>query len=682
VCGVLGRWRACGVGRVLAAVGSGAALLVACAQGPAPVSAPAPPAGAGRESAPSPRYAVEPVPVPPSFERAVREGSRTLDGRPGPRYWQQRVSYRIEAELDPRTGRLQGEEVITYRNRSPDTLGVVVLHLYHNVFRAGEPRTERMPVTEGVALERVEVAGLEARPIALEAEPPAGRATYHVDGTLMVVHLPRELGPGDSIVLRIAWRLVVPPESAPRTARSDRAVYQVAQWYPQVAVYDDVRGWHAWPYLGTGEFYLEYGDFDVELTLPEGWLVAATGVLENPDEVLPEPVRARLARALAGDDVVRVVTADDLGPGNATQRAPGGQLTWRFRAPEVRDFAFAASNRYLWDAVGVTLPDADGDGRPERVAVHAFYRPEARGWREAVGYARHALALFAREWHPYPYPQLTAAEGPVYGMEYPMLVFVGAPAGGRELYTVLAHEVAHQWFPMLVGSKESEFAWQDEGLATYGENLALADFFRDPAPFADELAQYRSVAGTEAEKPVMREADLYGPGPAFVVASYAKPALLLRALGAVVGEDTLRAALREYARRWRFRHPMALDFFHTVESVAGRDLDWFWHPWWYETATLDQAIVDVAVEPAGAGERVAVVVEDQGEAPMPVRLAITLAGGETRRVVVPVDVWLRGARRHREVLEVPGRVERVAIDPEERFPDADPRDNVWRRGPG
>lgn len=629
------------------------------------------------------RFAVEPVPVPNAFRAAVDAGTRTLDGRPGPRYWQQEVDYRISAELDPGTGRLQGEEVVTYRNNSPDTLRLLVFHLYQNLFREGEPRNRNVPITGGLTVDRVAVEGRQADPAGPgRAAPRRGEPAYRVDGTLMGLALPRPLAPGDSTEVELGWSFTVPPAGAPRMGRIGRELYNVAQWYPQIATYDDVHGWHASPYLGDGEFYLEYGDFDVAVTVPEGWIVAATGTLENAAEVLTPEVRDRLARGEESDEVVRVVTEEDLEPGAVTQRAPGGQLTWRFRAEDVRDFAFATSDRYLWDVTRATSPDADGDGSPESVVVHALYRPEATAWREAAGYTRHAVEFHAARWHPYIYPQMTSAEGPVGGMEYPMLTFVRAFGQPRTLYSVINHEVAHEWFGIVVGSNEAAFAWQDEGVTTYVENLATMDFFPDADPFSSEMQQYLQIAGTAAEKPMMRHADRYGPGPARVIASYRKPGFMLRALGAVIGEETLHRALAEYADRWHLKHPSPLDFFHTVEDVSGRDLDWFFHPWWYETGVLDQAIADVRVSGAGDGERVEVVIEDQGDNPMPVLLTVELEDGTARSARVPVRVWLDGRRRHATTIEAGGRVERIEIDAARIFPDVDRADNVWRRGAG
>ncbi|HEX6939055.1 MAG TPA: M1 family aminopeptidase [Longimicrobiales bacterium] len=659
--------------------GIGACLLVVACGREAPPRDPAPTSAPAVVVSPETvfvRYAVEPVPVPPAFAAAVAAGTRTMSGRPGARYWQQEVDYRIDAELDPGTARVQAEETVTYTNHSPDTLPALVFHLYQNLFAEGVQRTRSVPVTGGIRIERVAVDGRAA--VESRGAAPGGAPAYRVAETLMYVRLPRALPPGGTVEVDVAWSFTVPPQGAPRTGHIDHRVYNVAQWYPQVAVYDDVEGWHMWPYLGNGEFYLEYGDFDVTLTLPEGWVVAATGELQNPDEVLTERVRARLRQALDGDGVVHVIAEEDLGPGNATQRAPGGQLTWHFVGRDVRDFAWAASDEYLWDAARVVVEEEDGGARV--VPVYAFYRPRAEGWRRAAEYTRHGIAFYSERYHPYIYPRMTSVEGPIGGMEYPMIVFVRDFGDARTLASVILHEVAHEWWPMMVGSKEPSYAWQDEGLATYIEGQAVDALYGEEAAFRAELERYLSVAGSGAELPVMRHADLYGVYALFAIASYSKPAVLLRALGGIVGEETVTRALREYADRWLLKHPYPLDFFNTVEDVAGRDLDWFWHPWWYETAVLDQAIERVAIEAVEGGERVVVTIEDQGEAPMPVALVVTTAEGATREVVLPVDVWLAGARRATATVTAPGRVTAVEIDPELRFPDVDRADNVWRRG--
>ncbi|HEX2168467.1 MAG TPA: M1 family metallopeptidase [Longimicrobiales bacterium] len=620
-----------------------------------------------------PRHAVRPLPVTNAFLRAVERGTRTHDGHPGPDYWQQRVEYRIEAELDPADAMVQGEQVVMYRNNSPDTLHSILMHLYQNAFSEGVQRVRRVPMTGGVTIRRVAVNDVEID----STSAPAGSGRYRVDGTLMWVDLARPLAPGASLELEVGWSFIVPPPGAPRTGHSDNEAFVVAQWYPQVAVYDDLHGWHDLPYWTNGEFYLEYGDFEVLLTVPEGWLVTATGELDNAAEVLTDDVRQRLARALEQDEIVNVVTLEDIEQQRVTAREPGGHLTWRFRARDVRDFAFATSDRYVWDATHADWSGASGE-RP--VLVNALYRPDAsRAWSDAARYMRHALSFFAERWGPYIYPHISAAEGPVGGMEYPMLVFIGGSRTPQSLYSVLSHEIAHEWWPMMVGSNETLYAWQDEGLASYIEDLSLRDYFEGETPALSTQGSYLRIAGSDAERPIMTAPDLFGTGPQYGVAAYTKPATLLRALGAVVGEDVLHRGLREYTTRWLLRHPSPYDFFNVMEDVHGSDLDWFWTPWFFDTAVLDQAITDVDIESAAGGERVSVTVEDMGEAPMPVLLTFTLADGSTMQERLPVDTWLEGAETQTVSVDVPSQVMRVEIDPDRYLPDVERANNVWTR---
>jgi len=620
------------------------------------------------------RPGVRTVPVDPPLERAVAAGTRTLDGHPGPNYWQQWVRYWIQAELDPEYGEVSGQQTVVYYNRSPDTLPYLIFHVYQNVFAPGAARGEPMPLTDGMLIERVVVDGVEAQPVPFAGAIGPG-ARYSDDGsTIMTVRLPEPLPPADSAVVEMTWSFTVPAAGAPRTGAVGDRLFAVAQWYPQVAVYDDLRGWHTDPYLGTGEFYLEYGEFNVSLTLPEGWLVAATGTLTNPEEVLSQDVLDRLRLVEQVDSVVHVVTVDDLTQGTVTAQAPGGQITWHFHADSVRDFAFSASSGYVWDATRAYI--ASG----ERPFVHAFYRPEATTWRQAAAFLRHATEFHSKRWAPYPYPQITTAEGPVEGMEYPMLMFVSNFGDPRTLYEVINHEAAHQWFPMLVGSNEAGFAWMDEGIATYIEHLATMEYFPSSTPFQIEMPFYRSVVAAGNETPLMRHADLHGDYMSYVVAAYIKPGLLLRALEAMFGADAVRDALAEYVRRWSYRHPTPHDFFRTMDQALGESLDWFWYPWWYETGVLDQAVANVSIEDRAEGERVTITIADLGDNPMPVLLEVSTADGATHQLRIPVEVWFDGSRETTLTADVAADVTRVAIDPEHGFPDIDPANNVWNRG--
>jgi hypothetical protein len=635
----------------------------------------APPVPAALTEAPDtvgPRN-LRPVPVPASYRAAQEKGTRSATGRPGARYWQNRVRYRIEAELDPATARLRGTERVVLHNRSPERLDSLLLNLYPNVFTGGVPRNRTIPFnTSGITLERVAVQGTE---MADRTGQPAGQKGYRVRGTLGWVNLPRPVAPGDSVVMEVAWHLDVPPKGGFRTGWEDALggrVLQVAQWYPQVAVFDDVHGWDATPYLGDGEFYLEYGDFDVALTLPANHLVGATGTLQNPDEVLTPETRRRLAAAVAADAPQPVVTEADLAARRATLPGRGGKVTWRFRAEDVRDFGFATSGRYVWDAVGAVVPGEDGT--PRRVAVHSLYRPGAPGWAlDAARYGEHTIEYLSRKLVPYRYPQVTVSEGPIFGMEYPMLVFIARPERAEDLQAVIAHEEAHQWFPMMVGQNEAAYAWMDEGFTQHHEDLAHKDFYPRSDPFADSRASYLRVAGTEAEVPLMRHTDLVSPYGARTVAAYTKPAAVLRALRGVVGDSVVDDAMRTYAREWMGKHPYPWDFFATVERVAGRNLGWFFYPWWFETGVLDQAVGEVRQD----GETLHVTVHDLGQNPMPALVAVTVEGGATILAEVPVESWFTGVRTAEVSVPVSGRVTRVEIDPAQLFPDANRSNNVW-----
>lgn len=651
-------------------------LTAACTPAAPPASAPPPaPAADALERAP-----IRPVPVPDAYRQAVARGTRTETGAPGPAYWQNEVAYRIDAELDPETATLRGSQRIVYRNRSPVALPSVLLNLYQNVFAEGVPRNRFVNVTGGVTLERVAAQGrpLERFPanrIPITGDTPTAPAGYAVQGTLARIRLPTPIAPGDSAVLEIDWHHPVPPAPSFRTGWEETLgsrVFHVAQWYPQVAMFDDVRGWDATPYLGDGEFYLPFGDFEVALTVPAGYLVGATGELTNPEEVLTDEARQRLAAALRADTITRVVTAADLTAENATQPAIGGQLTWRFAARDVRDFAFSTSDGYVWDATRSRVED---DGETRTIAVHALYRPGAPNWEEAARYGQHSMDRFHEILIPYLYPQITIAEGPIYGMEYPMIAFIGKPAGTEDLYRVIAHEVAHEWYPMMVGSDEAVFAWLDEGLAMYLENLAAADFFGIDDPFASDVAGYLAVAGSEAEVPLMRHTDLITPYGARGVAVYTKPALLFRALREVVGAETFHDALDAFSREWLLRHPTAWDLFATFERFAGRPLDWFFQPWWFETGVLDRAIESVEGAEAGSAR---VTVVDLGDNPAPVRVVGTTTGGVTVSATIPAETWLAGARSAAVTLQADAPIVRIVIDPEQIFPDVNFENNVWR----
>lgn len=630
-------------------------------------------AAPGLEAQAGPRPLPAPIVPPPEFQRALSRGTRDPSGAPGPNYWQQETHYQLNAWLYPDAKQLDGTARVVYLNRSPDTLRVLYFHLYQNLHAPGVVRNEPQEVTGGVQLKSVVAGG---RP--LSPQEASDRPGYAVSGTIMRLVPPQPLAPRDSMVLDFAWGLKIPQRSAGRMGWSGNDLFFIAYWYPRPAVYDDVVGWQIDPYLGQAEFYDGYGDYQLAVDVPQGWVVVATGELDNPADVLPAGVIQRLRRAEQSDEIVSVVTAADVEAGRATLRSPTGRLTWRFRAHRVRDVAFAATAASVWDAARTPVGDRDGDGQTDYARVDALYRAGAGLWKQAARYAQHAISHHSRYTGlPYPWSHATAVEGAGIiggGMEFPMMTLIGDYRGRSDsaLYYVIAHELAHQWVPMAVGTDERRYGWMDEGTTTFNENHASAEFY--PGRDADRPDQeaYLAAARSGYESELMRWTDYLYPGQNGV-ASYAKPATVLVALRGLLGDSLFLQAYRTYFRRWVFKHPKPWDFFNTFSDVARRDLDWFWRSWYYETWTLDQAVGAVTVDSQGTH----IVIEDRGLVPMPARLTITLADGSRLRREVPVEHWLGGARRA-EILVPPGQsVLRVEIDAEHDFPDIQRDNNVW-----
>jgi hypothetical protein len=588
---------------------------------------------------------------------------RTGSGRPGPQYWQQRVDYRIDATLDVAKQEITGRETIHYQNNSPDQLTYLWLHLEQNICSPSSvtSKLNQPPlVFQGTAFD-FSCKGFPGG-FTLERVAVGGRAlTPMVDGTIMRLDLPTPLAAGASLDLEIDWRFPVPEYGAGRMGR-DGPLYEIAQWYPRVAVYDDVRGWNHEPFIGAGEFYLEYGRFDVSLTVPATYVVAATGQLQNPEQVLTAAQRERLARAATSEAPVAVITAAEVGT-PASRPATSGTLTWRFSADNVRDFAFAAAPNWQWDASGYN-----------GILIHTLYRATAPLWAaEANKIARAAIAHFSEKWLPYPYPHATTVEGPIEGMEYPMLVFVPKGLSREDLQWTMSHEFGHEWWPMIVGANERLYPWMDEGFNTFADIEGAEKYFAG-TPYADTvglnpLHLYEAHGVPGDEQPLINRPievrDLFWGG-------YRKPALMLQLLRLeVLGRERFDFAFREYTRAWAFKHPTPADFFRVMRDASGVELDWFWRGWIYSTSRLDQAVDSITARPDGGSE---VHLGNRGTMVMPAELRLTFADGTTETVRLPVDMWNLGRSF---TYRVPGtRVVRAAeLDPKAVYPDIDRSNN-------
>jgi hypothetical protein len=623
---------------------------------------------------------------------------RSAGGAPGHAYWQNRADYAIEAVLDTAKNEVRGTGRLTYQNNSPDELRFLWLQLDQNMFEQNSINARTAPpplIFGGTPFDMANhgfVGGLSLTRLEANGKP----LPHYIWDTMMRVDLPEPLPPGGAVTLDLAWSFPVPRYGAGRMGR-DGSLYEIAQWYPRMAVYDDVHGWNTLPYIGAGEFYLEYGDFDVRLTVPSGFIVAATGTLENPDDVLTAGQRDRLARARADTQPVQIITAGEAGNAALTRPAAGGMLTWHFRASSVRDVAWAAAPNLRWDAVSW-----------QGILVQTYYRPTALLWAaEGIVMAKHAIRYNSELWAKYPYPQASTVEGPIDGMEYPMLTFVPAEKSREGLYWVLMHEFGHEWFPMMVGSDERRYPWMDEGFNTFIDLYNAADYFTGTA-YGDSVADmplhaWAANAVPGDEQPLITAPvevrDLYWT-------AYQKPALMMRLLREeVLGRDAFDPAFRQYVRRWTFKHPQPADFFRTIENVSGRNLDWFWRDWVFTTARLDQAVDSVtgpAIGRAGTGARghggttqartgaqghegtgeatpTRIYLSNRREMVMPADLRLSYDDGTTEVVPLPVEIWNLGSRFTYTVPAGSKRVVKAEVDPRHVFPDVDRGNNTWPR---
>ena len=627
------------------------------------------------------------IPMTAMIRRAFAAGTRDSSGAPGARYWQLWTDYAIQARLDAVAGVVYGHERVVVQNTSDSAMSRIVLRLDQNLFAPDAERAETSPVvTDGMRLTSLSVNG---QPVDTNPPPRFGRragppqvtlAAYDLNTTSATITLPTPVPGHGNFTLEADWHFTVPKfppnQRGARLGAWGDSLYQVAQWYPRVAVFDDLRegGWDTDPYLGASEFYNNFGHFDVRIDVPAGWLVGATGVLQNPQEVLSSAVRDRLAQPLIADSVRHIVGPDDLGAGKAT--AAGERLVWHFAADTVGDFAWASARSYLWDEAAAAIPGG------VTVPVHILYLPgDAQRYAQAGAIATHALEFYSRLWMPYAFPLLTIADGPENGMEYPM--FIMSSAGASD------HEAGHEWWPMTVGVNETWYGFMDEGFNQYMNILSRQDRQHQAANLDGIGQSYGRFSGNEREAPLMWDAN-YG-GPMYTFQAYGKAPMMLSALGGVVGDSAVWQAMSAYARAWRFKHPSPWDYAFFMDRALHRDLGWFWYSWLFTTDAVDGSIAHATL----TGGRATVTVREDGEMPSPVVLAVHFApkgprirpmknarivDDSTAIVTWPVDVWFGGSRTFEAKLDFGTRpIQRIVFDPKCRFPDRDASDNTWPR---
>ncbi|MEO8563182.1 MAG: M1 family metallopeptidase, partial [bacterium] len=585
-----------------------------------------------------------------------------------------RADYAIKASLDTTAKTLHGSLRLRYTNNSPDTLRFIWMQMEQNAFKdkslnsyifPQESRFGARGFEGGDVIETFDEVLGGARRVAVKRRP---------NETVMKIDLAEPLAPGRTATFDVAWHFLIPEHGADRMGR-EGALYELAQWYPRVNVYDDVRGWNTEPYLGQGEFYLEYGDYTVDITVPAGYIVASTGTLTNARDVLTPTQISRLAQALKSATTVNIVTLDEIRSG-AARSVKSGTLTWKFAAKNVRDVAWAASPEYIWDASGWN-----------GILAQAFYRPSAIDpWKDAADQTRMSLEEYSTRWFKYPWPQMSAVEGPISGMEYPMLVMEAKSVDKYDLYNVVTHEIGHNWFPMLVGSNERVYMWQDEGfntfINTFSEGRRYPERGDQMARAKDERALVENSMRMNADRPIDVMPDRIEPRMLGLNA-YVKPSVGLQLLRQeILGPEAFDDAFRTYIERWAFKHPTPTEFYRTMEDVGGRRLDWFWREWFKENPKFDQAIDTVATQQQGDIQNVIVAYGNRARGVLPIHARFTFSDGSTESYDYPAEVWSTNTTRYIRRYSFQGKtLSRIELDPTNRLIDVDRTNNVWGAAP-
>lgn len=600
---------------------------------------------------------------------------RSAGGEPGVKYWQNKADYKIDASLDTGAHTISGTVVINYTNNSPDKLPFLWLQLNQNIYKADSKGEATNLVTGGRFGNKTFTKGNELKSVSIIQNGKAEAVKYLVNDTRLQIFLKDTLkSAGAKITIKIEYAFSLPEYGTDRCGRTKTKngwIYEVAQWYPQMEVYDDVLGWNTLPYLGAGEFYLDYGDFDYTITAPADLLVVGSGELVNTTEVFTPAVIAKLNKAKASDSTFTIKAESEIGSKAFYLSKP--TLTWHFNCKNSRDIAWSASKAFIWDAARINLPSG------KKALAQSVYPVESKGneaWGRSTEYVKNSIELYSKDWFEYTYPVATNVAGSVSGMEYPGIVFCGLKADGGELWNVTNHEFGHNWFPMIVGSNERKYAWMDEGFNTFINGIDSKEFNKgEYAEKEDVQLIAKGIFGDKMD-PIMNVPDVIQNGN-LGTAAYRKPAMGLNLLrNHILGKERFDYAFKTYIKRWAFKHPTPNDFFHTMENVAGEDLSWFFREWFFYNWKLDQAVKTVKYVNEDETKGALITIENLEEMALPVVLAIKETNGNKDTIHLPVEIWQRGGT-WTFLYKSTSKLTNITIDPNHEFPDVNSNNNVW-----
>lgn len=621
----------------------------------------------------------------PQFYPYPGNDIRSASGEPGPKYWQNRADYRINCTIDTIKHTVGGDVEITYSNNSPDNLKFLWLQLDQNIYREDSRASATTTETGGRWANTGFTQGDQVKSVSVDYNGKKYTAKYIVTDTRMQVWLQEPVkATGGKVKVNIGFSFEVPEYGTDRMGRLKTRngwVYEIAQWFPRMCVYDDIQGWNVLPYLGAGEFYLEYGDIEYSITAPANLMIVGSGELQNPQECYTSEQLKRYNQAKTSDKTVVIrsekdVTDKSAQPSKATS-------TWKFKIQNTRDVAWAASRAFILDAARINLPSGKKSLAMSAYPAESTKEKSGNDWRRSTEMVKGSIEHYSEKWFEFPYPAAVNVAGIVGGMEYPGIVFCSFNATGSGLWGVTDHEFGHTWFPMIVGSNERKYAWMDEGFNTFINDLSTDDFnkgeFKDQSFFESANSDFavKSTFGDHADglfniPEVIQQHNLGN-------AAYFKPSMMLHNLRDVIlGPERFDAAFREYVNRWAFKHPTPWDFFHTMENVSGEDLSWFWRGWVLNAWKIDQSVKEVKYINNMPGRGAEITLENLEKMPMPVTILVKESNGKEHRIDLPVEVWQRGPL-WKVAVPTTTEIKEVTLDPDKKLPDWNRENNSWKK---
>lgn len=598
--------------------------------------------------------------VPLEYQAAYEDGTRSLDGKPGAEYWQNHSEYKITASLDPVTGLLSGSAGIIYYNSSPDTLDKLVLRMYPNIFKRDAMRDFPYKSDD-------DQSGIVLRSLSVGKKTfdPNSDSSLENTGTNLVIKNIK-VNPGKQVTVNVSWEFRVPRESGIRMGQYDSNVFFIAYWYPQIAVYDDIDGWDMTEYTGSAEFYNDFNNYDVKITVPGDFFIWAAGELQNPEELFAPQVLSKYAEANSSFSTVNIITANDINSGIPLLNNTSGSNTWHFSAKVIPDFTFGAASDYLWDG---RLADAGG----KKVFVSSAYKPASLSFYEVCDIAAKTVELASKDLPgiTFPYPKITVFDGRG-GMESPMMVNMNT--GEQRIWTVhtVVHEVMHTYFPFYMGINERKYAWMDEGWTQMLSEYIQFELDKTIDFRARNVKRYLDYAGQFDEFPMMYPSYMIR-GEMYGNHAYFRPANAYNIMRDFIGDAAFKKALQEYIKRWNGRHPTPYDFFFTFEDITDDDLGWFFEPWFFKQGFPDAAIDSVVYK----DDILKIAVSKEGDLPIPVALTVKFRDSSVKRAYRTASVW-KNEEDESLWIEMEAGSKPLSIELGSQYiPDADTTNNYW-----